>query len=941
MLHELQMNSLDELSTSVIPASLLSRTPFHLPLPVSETAATAELQALAAQNRPAHSMTGMGYHDVLLPAVLRRNILEAPGWYTAYTPYQSEISQGRLEMLLNFQQMVVDLTGLPVANASLLDEATAAAEAMMICRRADAKQPNQFFADAGCLPQMLAVLRSRTESLGVKLIVAPAEQLQKFPRCCGYLLQYPQADGAIPSLPDFVEQAHAQGGRAIVAADPLALALLPSPGEKGADICIGTSQRLAMPMGYGGPHAAFISVRDELKRLLPGRLVGVSRDSRGQVALRMALQTREQHIRRERATSNICTAQSLPAIVAAARALYEGAEGLQSIAAAIHERAQLLAAGLEVIGRAPAHQHFFDTLRLHCNTGTERDELLLAAAQRGINLCPLGEEALCLSVNEATEDRHLQMLLEVFAGSSEQPPQVQDLREQNRVAGLPSALQRKSPCLQHAIFSRYRSETGMMRYLKRLEQRDIALDRSMISLGSCTMKLNAAAEMEPISWPSFAHIHPFAPPEQAQGYAGLIEQLQDWMCELTGFDAVSLQPNSGAQGEYAGLMAIRQFFLQQGEPQRKLCLVPRSAHGTNPASAVMAGMEVAVVPCDEDGSISLPGLRRLADSNKERLAALMLTYPSTHGVFEPAVAEVCDIVHEAGGMVYLDGANFNAMIGLCRPREFGADICHLNLHKTFCIPHGGGGPGVGPVAAIAKLAPFLPGHLPGFDSQQRQGGAVAAAPMGSAGVLPISWMFIRMMGAEGLRRSAQVAILNANYLARRLHPWFPVLYRSPDGWVAHECILDLRPLRKACGVTEEDVAKRLADFGFHAPTISFPVAGTMMVEPTESESKEELDRFCAALIAIREEIAEIEEGKMPLAQSPLRRAPHSAADLAEDEWDRPYSRRQAVFPLGADPDKYWPPVNRVDNPWGDRNLICTCPDLEGWEAGLSEQREAG
>ena len=935
----------EELLGQVLPPGLATQSGFaQIPAASTEAETLDNLRQIAAQNQPMHNMIGMGYHDVLTPAVLRRNILESPGWYTAYTPYQSEVSQGRLEMLLNFQQMVIDLTALPIANASLLDEATAAAEAMLICLRSDKSMHSRFFADAACLPQTLAVLQTRAEPLGVQLITAPASEIGKHPGCCGYLLQYPASNGSIPPLHTYIKDIKQQGGIAVVAADPLALALLKPPGELGADICIGNSQRLGVPPGYGGPHAAFIAVQDSFKRLLPGRLIGVSRDARGRTALRMALQTREQHIRRERATSNICTAQSLLAILAAARAMYEGGDGWRQIATSVHQRTSLLARGLHRLGLPPTCEHFFDTLEVRLPDATTCDQYLAQAAAAGINLRPpslLGaDNSLGIAVNETTDDSHLQSLLDIAAGLvAKTPPDLATLRRDASTA-LPPELSRTSACLAHPIFSRYRSETEMMRYLKRLERRDIALDRSMISLGSCTMKLNAAAEMEPISWPAFASLHPFAPPEQAQGYRQLCDDLQNWLADLTGFDAVSLQPNSGAQGEFTGLITIRHFFLAQGETQRNLCLVPRSAHGTNPASAVMAGMEVQVVDCEEDGSVSLTSLQKLVDANADRLAALMLTYPSTHGVFEPAVAQICDIVHSAGGKIYLDGANFNAMLGLCKPREFGADICHLNLHKTFCIPHGGGGPGIGPVATTAELAPWLPAHLPGFAPADSQTGSpVSAAPYGSAGILPISWAFIQMMGGDGLRQAASVAILNANYLATRLGSSFPVLYLGENGRVAHECILDMRPVRKSAGVTEEDIAKRLADYGFHAPTVSFPVAGTMMVEPTESESLTELDRFCDTMISIRREIAAIESGEIPLEQSPLRLAPHSAEDLTDPEWDRPYSRQQAVFPLSNFPptdravDKYWPPVNRIDNPWGDRNLICSCPLPEAWEQG--------
>ncbi|MGI9346286.1 MAG: aminomethyl-transferring glycine dehydrogenase [Gammaproteobacteria bacterium] len=930
MLAELKLADLQELIDKVVPQSLLCDD-FDLPPNQPEMLMLEELQQMSQRNTQSHNMIGLGYHDVFVPPVLEKNLLQSPGWYTAYTPYQAEVSQGRLEMLLNFQQMVTDLTQLDIANASLLDEATAAAEAVTIGLRHTQNKITgaaTLFADHSCLPQTLAVLRTRAEASGVRMLTGPREQALKHPDCAAYIFQYPGAEGDIADLRPLIRTIKAQStvdGLVILASDPLALTVLQPPGELGADCCIGSSQRISVPIGYGGPHAAFIAVKETYQRLLPGRIIGVSRDSRGRPGLRMALQTREQHIRREKATSNICTAQSLLANLAAARALYEGAEGLHSIANTIHQKTCDLAGALSKNGLTPLHAHFFDTLTFELRDSQQRDEIYQRAQGKGINLRKFSESRISLSVNEMTQGHHLVSLYQAFTN--------QDIDSLPNHAGtaIPANLARTTPCLSHDIFSRYRSETEMVRYLKKLERRDITLDRSMIGLGSCTMKLNAAAEMSAISWPGFANIHPFAPSQQTRGYLKLIQDLSSWLAELTGFDAVSMQPNSGAQGEYAGLLTIRNFHLAQGNQQRTICLIPRSAHGTNPASAVMAGMKVVVIDCDANGSISLEDLELKLNRYPGQIAALMLTYPSTHGVFEPHVAQICQAVHAAGGRIYLDGANFNAMLGLIKPRLFGADICHLNLHKTFAIPHGGGGPGMGPVATTDELAPYLPGHPSNADAPATNGGAVSAAPFGSAGILPISWAFIRLLGADGMRRSAEIAILNANWLAQKLTPYFPVLYTDDKGYVAHECILDIRPIKAKSGVTEEDIAKRLADFGYHAPTISFPVAGTMMIEPTESESLNELERFCRAMIKIRGEIDAITEGRIPLEQSPLRLAPHTELDLIED-WNRPYTRQEAIYPLndGDQIDKYWPPVNRIDNVWGDRNLFCSCLPVESW-----------
>jgi len=914
-------DSLDALADRAVPAAIRLGRPLALPEPISEFEALDRLRRLALQNRVFRSYLGLGYHDCITPPVIQRNILENPGWYTQYTPYQSEISQGRLECLLNFQTMVCDLTGMPVANASLLDEATAAAEAMMMCHRLGSTVQRQVFAVAAdCHPQTIEVVQTRAKPLGIEVRVAPPEALPLDNRTLGVLLQYPATDGTVGHDADLVQRAHAAGARVVVATDLLALTLLEPPGTWGADVVVGSAQRFGVPPGFGGPHAAFLATRDEYKRQLPGRLVGVSKDSRGRPAYRLALGTREQHIRREKATSNICTAQALLANMAAMYAVYHGPDGLRAIAERVHGLTGLLAAGLERLGHPRQNRSFFDTLTVRLDAGTA-DEVLRRAVQHGINLRRVDDRTVAIALDETVTRTDLEELLQVFHG--DHPPGFA-LAELTPVPG--GWTRRTSPFLTHPVFQRYHSETEMLRYIRRLEAKDLSLCHSMIPLGSCTMKLNAASQMFPVSWPEFAKLHPFAPREQAAGYAAVFRDLEAWLAEITGFRAVSLQPNAGSQGEYAGLLAIRTFHESRGDAHRNVCLIPTSAHGTNPASAVMAGLRVVAVGCDSQGNIDLADLRAKTAQHARELAALMITYPSTHGVFEEGVREACALVHEHGGQVYMDGANLNAQVGLTRPGDIGADVCHLNLHKTFCIPHGGGGPGVGPIAVAAHLAPFLPGHQLGGLGAASSPGAVAAAPYGSASILPISWMYIRCMGAAGLKTATQVAILNANYIARRLESCFPVLYKGAQSLVAHECILDLRQFKS---VTAEDVAKRLMDYGFHAPTLSWPVAGTLMVEPTESESRRELDRFCDAMIAIHGEILAVESGQMDRLNNPLKHAPHTAECVAADDWNRPYSREQAAFPVpGLREFKFWPACGRVDNVFGDRNPVCTCPSVE-------------
>jgi glycine dehydrogenase len=920
MLETTGAKSLAELMGQTLPSSIRQQAPLDLGRALSETEALSHMRELASQNQVFTSLIGTGYSGTILPAVIQRNILENPAWYTAYTPYQPEISQGRLEALFNFQTMICDLTGLDVANASLLDEATAAAEAMALAERHSQVKAKAFFVDKEVHPQTLAVMRTRAEPLGWTLVVGdPLTDLDKTD-VLGALLQYPGTSGAVRDLRPAIASLRAKGALAIVAADLLALTLLASPGELGADIAIGSAQRFGVPMGYGGPHAAYMAVRDALKRSLPGRIVGLSVDSRGAPAYRLALQTREQHIRREKATSNICTAQVLLAVIASMYAVYHGPEGLTHIARTVHRRAAALAAGLAKLGFTPKSQNFFDTITV--DAGAKRNEIVARALAERINL-RIGESTLGISVDETTTPEVIEAVWRAFGGKLAYAEIDVSARE-----ALPAELKRTRAFLTHPVFHAHRSETELLRYMRKLSDRDLALDRAMIPLGSCTMKLNATSEMIPLTWPEFGNLHPFAPPEQAKGYHALFARLQQWLCDITGYDAISLQPNSGAQGEYAGLLAIRAYHAARGEPYRKVCLIPSSAHGTNPASASMVGMEVVVIACDARGDVDVEDLRAKADQHAKDLAAVMITYPSTHGVFEEHISEICDIVHGHGGQVYLDGANMNAQVGLSRPGDYGADVSHLNLHKTFCIPHGGGGPGMGPIGVKAHLAPYLPGHPTTDGAVPHPVGPVSAAPFGSASILTISYIYILMMGGEGLTRATELAILNANYIATRLDPHFPVLYKNAKGRIAHECIVDPRPLKATSGVTVDDIAKRLIDYGFHAPTMSFPVPGTLMIEPTESESKAELDRFCDAMIAIRNEIAEIEKGRWKVEASPLRHAPHTVHDIADDGWQRAYSRVEGCFPAGsARTDKYWSPVGRVDNVYGDRNLVCSCPPI--------------
>ncbi|MCO7505242.1 MULTISPECIES: aminomethyl-transferring glycine dehydrogenase [unclassified Pseudomonas] len=924
MLATLGFDSLEAMSAAVIPDSIKGTSVLELGDGQSEADALASLKAIAGKNQLFKSFIGQGYYNTHTPAPILRNLLENPAWYTAYTPYQPEISQGRLEALLNFQTLISDLTGLPIANASLLDEATAAAEAMTFCKRLSKnKGSHAFFASVHCHPQTLDVLRTRAEPLGIEVVVGDERELGDVSAFFGALLQYPASNGEVFDYRELVERLHAANALVAVAADLLALTLLTPPGEFGADVAIGSAQRFGVPLGFGGPHAAYFSTRDAFKRDMPGRLVGVSIDRFGKTALRLAMQTREQHIRREKATSNICTAQVLLANIASMYAVYHGPQGLKQIAQRTHQLTAILASGLKALGVSVQNAAFFDTLTLA--TGGATASLHEQARARQLNLRQIDAEHLGLSLDETSTQADVEALWQLFA-NGQAVPDFAALAAATP-ARLPTALLRQSAILEHPVFNRYHSETELMRYLRKLADKDLALDRTMIPLGSCTMKLNAASEMIPVTWAEFGNLHPFAPAEQSQGYQQLTDELEAMLCAATGYDAVSLQPNAGSQGEYAGLLAIRAYHQSRGDARRDICLIPSSAHGTNPATAHMAGMRVVVTACDARGNVDIDDLRAKAIEHRDQLAALMITYPSTHGVFEEAIGEICAIIHDNGGQVYIDGANMNAMVGLCAPGKFGGDVSHLNLHKTFCIPHGGGGPGVGPIGVKAHLAPFLPGHAHLHNPQ----GAVCAAPFGSASILPITWMYIRMMGGAGLKRASQMAILNANYIARRLEEHYPVLYTGGNGLVAHECILDLRPLKDSSGISVDDVAKRLIDFGFHAPTMSFPVAGTLMIEPTESEAKEELDRFCNAMICIREEIRAVENGSLDKDDNPLKNAPHTAAELA-GEWPHGYSRQQAVYPLPSLVEaKYWPPVGRVDNVFGDRNLICACPSIESYQ----------
>ena len=912
MLAALGYPSLDSLIDATVPEVIRRRDPLNLPPALDEPAALAEIRALAMQNKPQPCYLGMGYHSCHVPPVILRNILENPGWYTAYTPYQAELAQGRLEALLNFQTMVADLTGMEISNASLLDESTAAAEAMAMAHGVKGSGDKFFVAD-NVHPQTISLLRTRAEPLGLSIVSGPWTDAPLDASYFGALVQYPATDGKIDDYGAFAARIHAAGGTFVVATDLLALTLLKPPGEFGADIVVGSAQRFGVPLGYGGPHAAFLATKDDHKRRLPGRLIGLSKDAAGNPALRLSLQTREQHIRRDKATSNICTAQVLLAVMASMYAVYHGPAGLKAIAQRIRDAAATLSEILQRAGHTVHHELFFDTLRV-----TPR--LPLDAEKSGLLFRKFSDGSLGIALDETTDLTALNRILQVF----ECPP----LEEFGSHHFAP-AVARASSFLTHPVFNSHHTETRMMRYLRRLEGRDLALNHSMIPLGSCTMKLNAAAEMIPVTWPEFGNLHPFAPVDQAKGYGELFRQLGAWLAEITGFAAVSLQPNAGSQGEYTGLLVIRAYHLSRGDTGRNICLIPTSAHGTNPASAVMAGMTVVPVGCDADGNVDVADLRQKVAEHGPKLSALMVTYPSTHGVFEESIREVCDLVHAAGGQVYMDGANLNAQVALCRPGEIGADVCHLNLHKTFCIPHGGGGPGMGPIGVAAHLAPFLPGHSIIKTGGAQAIGEVSQAPWGSASILPISWMYIRMMGAPGLEHATKVAILNANYMAQRLDPHFPVLYKGKNGRVAHECILDLREWKQRAGIEVEDVAKRLMDYGFHAPTMSWPVPGTLMIEPTESESLEELDRFCDAMIAIHGELVAVEEGRLDKADNPLKNAPHTAECVMADEWSHPYSREVAAFPLAwLRANKFWPSVRRVDNVYGDRNLFCTCGPVE-------------
>jgi glycine dehydrogenase len=926
MLAAVGVSDLGELIDQTVPASIRLADPLGLPDPLTETQAIARLRQVASRNTVMTSLIGLGYHDTICPPVIQRNILESPAWYTAYTPYQPEISQGRLEALLNFQTLVADLTGLPLANASLLDEGTAAAEAMTMARRISKSKSPVFFVDADCHPQTIAVVTTRAEPIGIEVVVG--DSLSALPDAMfGALLAFPGSSGVLRDLSPVAERVHAAGGLVVIAADPLAMVLTTTPAQMGADIAVGSMQRYGVPMGYGGPHAGFMATRDEHARAMPGRLVGVSLDAAGRPALRLALQTREQHIRREKATSNVCTAQVLLAVIAAMYAAWHGPEGLRRIASRVHRLTSILVAGLRAGGVDVPADSWFDTVRVH--VPGRADAVCGAARADGMNLWQVDADTVAITLDETTTRDVVHALWAVFGVTAT----VQEL-DVSAPDGI-GVFARTGDLLTHPVFNRYHTEHEMLRYLRRLSDRDLALDRTMIPLGSCTMKLNATTEMLPITWPEFARMHPFAPIAQAAGYMEMIRDLEGALCEVTGYDAVSLQPNAGSQGELSGLLAIRAYHRSRGDAGRTVCLIPSSAHGTNAASAVMAGMSVTVVACDEDGNVDLADLRaRVADAG-DRLAAIMVTYPSTHGVFEAAIREICDVVHSGGGQVYVDGANLNALVGLAKPGAFGADVSHLNLHKTFCIPHGGGGPGVGPVGVRAHLAPFLPNHPLVAEAGPASGvGPVSAAPWGSAGILPIPSVYIALMGPDGLRHATEVAILSANYVAARLAPHYPVLYTGANGRVAHECILDLRPIKDGCGVTVDDVAKRLMDYGFHAPTMSFPVPGTLMVEPTESESKAELDRFCDAMIAIREEIRRVESGEWSVDDNPLRGAPHTADDVSADTWERGYTREVAAYPVPSLlTTKYWPPVGRIDHAHGDRNLVCACPPIEVYAAG--------
>ena len=935
MLKTLGIGTLDELIDKTVPASIRSSSLHRFDEALSEQELLAELRRLGALNKPSRSFLGLGYSDCVTPPVIQRNILENPAWYTHYTPYQSEISQGRLEALINFQTMVIDLTGMEIANASLLDEGTAAAEAMamMFSLQAKTRQASRFFVGQSCHPQTIAVVNTRAWARGWEIVIGDPKTFDFDTSFFGALIQVPDTEGLIWDYEEVCAQIHAAGAKVAVAADPLSLALLKPPAECGADVAVGSTQRLGMPMGYGGPHAAYFATREEFKRLVPGRIIGVTTDVTGKLALRMALQTREQHIRREKATSNICTAQVLPAVVSSMYAVYHGTDGLRRIARRIHALAVSLATRAERAGLQVVHEAFFDTLAVRSTDAKHVHGIVERASKENINLRKIDSTTIGISLDEVTDEADIDVLGDLLGGG-----QTSDVSVDADRFLWDRGLSRVSPFLTHPVFSRYRSETEMLRYMRRLDARDLSLTVSMIPLGSCTMKLNGTAEMMPVTWPEFARVHPFAPPDQSEGYAHILSDLSEMLVDITGLAAVSMQPNAGSQGEFSGLLAVRQYHESRGDAGRRVCLIPASAHGTNPASAIIAGFDVVVVSCDEEGNVNLDDLHAKAEHHASELGALMITYPSTHGVFEEQIAAVCSAVHDRGGLVYMDGANMNAMVGLCRPGELGVDVCHLNLHKTFCIPHGGGGPGMGPIAVASHLIDFLPSHPIIPTGGDRSAGPVASAPFSSGLILTISWAYLKLMAVAGLEQATKVAILNANYIARRLEGSYPILFRGTHGFVAHEAILDLRGLTSRTGIGVEDVAKRLMDYGFHAPTVHFPVAGTLMVEPTESECKEELDRFCDAMVSIREEIAEVERGGSDGSDNVLKNAPHTIAETISAEWSHPYSREQAVMPAAHQRDhKYWPPVARVDNTSGDRNLVCSCPPIP--TAGADDLRD--
>ena len=922
MLSLLGCSNLKQLTAQVVPKAIAMAESLDIVDGCTEAQALAELRVMASQNKVFKSFIGQGYYGTITPNIIQRNILENPAWYTAYTPYQPEISQGRLEALINFQTMISDLTGMEMSNSSMLDEGTAAAEAMALCQRMSKSKSLRFVVDSDCLPQTIEVIKTRADPMGIQVEIGDPADFSG--EAFGMLVQYPGASGEVRDYRDIINKVHEQKGLVVMAADILSLVMLQSPGSQGADVAIGSTQRFGVPLGFGGPHAGYMATRESFKRSLPGRLVGLSQDANGEPAYRLALQTREQHIRREKATSNICTAQVLLAVIASMYAVYHGPQGLQRIAQRVHLLTSVLAEGLRLDNLKTVNKTWFDTLTL--NTGSRTRDIIQAAEKREINLRLIDADNIGISVDETTAVEDIMTLWDILLG--DHSLNVDELAAELS-DGLPDDLIRTDPFLTHETFNRYHSETEMLRYLRKLSDKDIALDRAMIPLGSCTMKLNATAEMLPISWPEFSNMHPFAPSNQTDGYRAMIEDLESMLCAATGYDAMSLQPNAGSQGEYAGLLAIRGYHESRGDKHRTVCLIPSSAHGTNPASAQMCGMDVVVVKCDDQGNVDVADLQDKASTHSKNLAAIMVTYPSTHGVFEERITEICEIVHEHGGQVYIDGANLNAMVGVCQPGKFGGDVSHLNLHKTFCIPHGGGGPGVGPIGVGAHLEPFLPKERDGGD---RRGAQVSAAPYGSASILPISWMYIRMMGRVGLKQATEVAILNANYIANRLQDHYQVLYTGANGRVAHECILDVRPIKDDAGISVDDIAKRLIDFGFHAPTMSFPVAGTLMIEPTESESKAELDRFCDAMIAIKQEVEQVVNGHCPLEDNPLVHAPHTAAVVTADSWERAYSRTQAAYPAATSREnKYWPPVGRLNNVFGDRNLICSCPTMADYE----------